>query len=94
MASTALPAIGSSCSVPPVQPNSDAARRRDLMRQAACVAGAWVAASALPVVAAGEPQRHASSLLVDAHGNPWLARQLKPGEAFLFNYRTRRRRCS
>jgi arsenite oxidase small subunit len=69
-----------------VQPNSDAARRRDLMRQAACVAGAWVAASTLPMVSAGELQRHPRSLLVDAHGSPWLARQLKPGEAFLFNY--------
>ena len=66
--------------------NSDAARRRDLMRQAACVAGAWVAASTLPMVAAGELQRHPRSLLVDLHGSPWLARQLKPGEAFLFNY--------
>ena len=56
------------------------------MRQAACVAGAWVASSALPVVAAGEVQRHTRSLLVDAHGSPWPARRLKAGEAFLFNY--------
>jgi Rieske Fe-S protein len=69
-----------------VQPSSKAARRRDLMRQAACVAGAWVASNALPVVVAGEVQRHPRSLLVDSHGNPWLARQLKQGEAFLFNY--------
>jgi Rieske Fe-S protein len=56
------------------------------MRQAACVAGAWAASSALPVVAAGEVQRHPRSLLVDSHGSPWHARQLKTGEAFLFNY--------
>lgn len=69
-----------------MQPNIEAARRRDLMRQAACVAGAWVASSALPVVAAGEVQRHPRSLLVDSSGNPWRARHLKSGEAFLFNY--------
>jgi Rieske Fe-S protein len=69
-----------------VQPNPDAVCRRDLMRQAACVAGVWAAASALPVVAYGEVQRHPRSLLVDAQGNPWPARQLKKGEAFLFNY--------
>jgi len=66
-----------------VQPDAE---RRDLMRQAACVAGAWAASTALPVVAAGEVQRHPRSLLVDAQGSPWTARQLKPGEAFLFNY--------
>ena len=69
-----------------MQLNPDAARRRDLMRQAACVAGAWVASNALPVVAAGEVQQHPRSLLVDSHGSPWQARQLKTGEAFLFNY--------
>lgn len=69
-----------------MQPNPDAERRRDLMRQAACVAGAWAVSGALPVVAAGEVQRHPRSLLVDSRGNPWLARQLKQGEAFLFNY--------
>jgi Rieske Fe-S protein len=56
------------------------------MRQAACVAGAWVASSALPVVAADEVHRYPRSLLVDSRGKPWLARQLKQGEAFLFNY--------
>lgn len=56
------------------------------MRQAACVAGAWASAGALPVVAAGEPQPHPRSLLVNAVGDPWLARQLKVGEAYLFNY--------
>jgi arsenite oxidase small subunit len=70
-----------------VQPNVDAdRRRRELMRRAACVGGAWVASGALPVVAAGEVQRYPRSLLVDSNGNPWPARQLKMGEAFLFNY--------
>jgi arsenite oxidase small subunit len=68
-----------------VQSSPDA-ERRDLMRQAACVAGAWAASTALPVVAAGEVQRHPRSLLVDAQGTPWSTRQLKPGEAYLFNY--------
>ena len=61
-------------------------RRRELMRQAACVAGAWAAAGALPAVAAGEVQRYPRSLLVDVHGNPWTTRQLKTAEPFLFNY--------
>ena len=69
-----------------MQSNPNAARRRDLMRQAACVAGAWAASSVLPVVAVGEVQRYPRSLLVDSRGSPWLARQLKQGEAFLFNY--------
>jgi len=69
-----------------VQPNLDALRRRDLMRQAACVAGAWAASGALPVAVAGEVQRYPRSLLVDSHGSPWSARQLKKDEAFLFNY--------
>ena len=56
------------------------------MRQAACVAGAWAVSGALPVVVAGEEQRHPRSLLVDSRGSPWLGRQLKEGEAFLFNY--------
>jgi arsenite oxidase small subunit len=61
------------------------AERRALMRQAACVAGAWAAAGALPVIA-GEPQRHPRSRLVNHLGDPFLARQLKVGEAHLFNY--------
>jgi Rieske Fe-S protein len=56
------------------------------MRQAACVAGAWVASRSLPAVAAGQVQEHPRSLLVDPRGKPWLARQLQQGEAFLFNY--------
>ena len=67
-------------------PNPDDVARRDLMRQAACVAGAWAASGALPVVASGPAQRHPRSLLVDAQGRPWQARQLRNGEAFLFNY--------
>ena len=68
-----------------MQPQSDDARR-DLMRQAACVAGAWALSGALPVVAAGEVQRHPRSRLVDARGTPFKASQLKNNEAFLFNY--------
>lgn len=68
-----------------VQQTPDA-ERRQLMRQAACVAGAWAASSALPVVAAGEVRAHPRSLLVDGTGRPWQARQLKAGEAWLFNY--------
>jgi arsenite oxidase small subunit len=59
--------------------------RRDLMRQAACVAGAWAASAVLPVVA-GEPQQHARSRLVDHLGDPFSVRQLKLGEPHLFNY--------
>jgi len=69
-----------------VEPNPDDLRRRDLMRQAACVASAWVASGTLPAVAAGTAQTYPRSLLVDVHGKPWSARQLKSGEAFLFNY--------
>ncbi len=61
------------------------AERRDLMRQAACVAGAWAAASVLPAVA-GEPQQHARSRLVNPLGVPFLATQLRVGEPHLFNY--------
>jgi len=86
LGSNALPRPGRSCSVSRMQPNPDTVRRRELMRQAACVAGAWVASSALPVVAVGEVQRHPRSLLVDAQGAPWQARRLRKGEAFLFNY--------
>jgi arsenite oxidase small subunit len=61
------------------------AERRELMRQAACVAVAWAASTALPAVA-GEPQKHARSLLVDHLGDPFFARQLRVGEPQLFNY--------
>jgi arsenite oxidase small subunit len=63
----------------------DDAERRALMRQAACVAGAWAASGALPAMA-GEPQRHPRSRLVNHLGDPFLARQLKVGEPHLFNY--------
>ncbi len=59
--------------------------RRDVMRQAACVAGAWAASGALPAIG-GEPQRHPRSRLVNHLGDPFFARQLKPGEPHLFNY--------
>jgi Rieske Fe-S protein len=62
------------------------AQRRDLMRQAACVAGAWASARALPAVAAGEPQQHPRTLLVNATGQPWPGREFKIGEPYLFNY--------
>jgi Rieske Fe-S protein len=60
--------------------------RRERLRQAACLAGAWAASGGLPAVAAGEPQRHARSLLVNAFGDPFTAALLKPGEPHLFNY--------
>ncbi|MBL8320173.1 MAG: Rieske 2Fe-2S domain-containing protein [Burkholderiaceae bacterium] len=60
--------------------------RRDLMRQAACVAGAWAVSGALPSVAAGEARPHPRSLLVDEYASPWLARRIEPGQAYLFNY--------
>jgi arsenite oxidase small subunit len=82
----ALPWVWHLVYVSAVQPKSDAVRRRELMRQAACIAGAWAASGALPVVSAGEVQRHPRSLLVDSHGRPWPARELKRSEAFLFNY--------
>jgi Rieske Fe-S protein len=69
-----------------MQPEHDTWRRRDLMRQAACVAGAWAASSAVPLVAYGEVQPYPRSLLVDAQGRPFTARQLKKAEAYLFNY--------
>jgi len=72
--------------LPSMQADSDAEQRRDLMRQAACVAGAWALSGALPAAAVGEVRRYPSSLLVDAHGEPWRSRQLKAGQAFLFNY--------
>jgi arsenite oxidase small subunit len=61
-------------------------RRRDLMRQAACVAGAWAASGALPPTAFGAVQPYARSRLVTPLGDPFKASSLKPGEAQLFNY--------
>jgi Rieske Fe-S protein len=59
--------------------------RREFLREAACVAGAWAASGALPAVA-GTTQPHPRSLLVDAFGSPIAARALKAGEAFVFAY--------
>jgi Rieske Fe-S protein len=67
------------------EPGLGSSERREWMREAACVAGAWAAFGALPVVA-GEVQRHPRSLLVDAFGDPFAARALKVGEPHLFNY--------
>jgi Rieske Fe-S protein len=74
--------------VPPPADLCDAgvdAARRDLMRQAACVAGAWAASGALPAVAA-DLRRRARSLLVEPGGAPLSARKLEVGKPLLFNY--------
>lgn len=61
--------------------------RRALMREAACVAGAWAASGALPVLAAaGSTQRYARTLLVEKFGDPFLAAKLQVGVPQLFNY--------
>ena len=61
--------------------------RRALMREAACVAGAWAASGALPVAAAGgTTQRYARTLLVEKLGDPFRASRLVVGEPQLFNY--------
>lgn len=60
-------------------------QRREMLRQAACVAGAWAASGALPAVA-GQTQRHPRALLVHPSGQPLLAAQVKAGEPLLFNY--------
>lgn len=59
--------------------------RRALMQGAACMAGAWAAAGALPAVA-GTARSVAPALLVDERGDPFRTRTLKSGEAWLFNY--------
>ena len=67
----------------------ECAGRRDLMREAACVAGAWVAAGAgMPALAGGvgAARPHARSLLVDPLGDPVLASRLPVGEAHVFTY--------
>jgi arsenite oxidase small subunit len=60
--------------------------RRELMREAACVAGAWAASGALPVLASDDTQRYERTLLVDMFGDPFTAKSLKVGEPQLFNY--------
>jgi Rieske Fe-S protein len=71
-----------------VQPEDDPTPRRALMRQAACVAGAWAASGLLPVLADnnGATHRHARTLLVDPFGEPFKASRLAVGQPLLFNY--------
>lgn len=66
----------------------DAPERRQLLREAACVAGAWAATGALPVLAApgGETRRYARTLLVEKFGEPFRAAKLEVGVPQLFNY--------
>ena len=59
--------------------------RRELMRQAACVAGMWAASGPLTAVA-GELQHYPRSLLVDPFGKPVGTQRIKAGEPLLFNY--------
>ncbi len=67
-------------------PTTAEAERRDLMRQAACVAGAWLACGLVPAPAHGAEQWHPRSLLVDPRGDALAARRLETGTAYLFNY--------
>jgi arsenite oxidase small subunit len=76
-----LPSHRSDCGV-------DAARR-ELMREAACVATALAASGSLPALAAApgvEPRRYARTLLVDRIGEPLRAATLVTGQPLLFNY--------
>jgi arsenite oxidase small subunit len=67
---------------------ADAPGRRALMREAACVAGAWAASGVWPALAApgGETRRYARTLLVGKFGEPLRATQLQVGVPHLFNY--------
>jgi arsenite oxidase small subunit len=59
--------------------------RRDLLRQAACVAAGWpLHASA--AAASGPERRYTRSQLVDAFGRPFAAKSLSPGAAHVFTY--------
>jgi arsenite oxidase small subunit len=62
--------------------------RRDLLREAACVAGAWAASGALPALAAANAQTrpYARTLLVEKLGDPFRAARLEVGVPQLFNY--------
>lgn len=62
--------------------------RRDLLREAACVAGAWAASGALPALAApgAQTRRYARTLLVEKLGDPFQAARLEVGAPQLFNY--------
>jgi arsenite oxidase small subunit len=68
------------------------AHRRDVLRQAACVAAGWSLSGAQAQTAqtvAAEPLRmkaHTRSQLVDAFGRPLLAKALEPGVAHVFTY--------
>jgi len=64
----------------------EAPGRRALMREAACVAGAWAASGALPAIAAGPAQRYVRTLLVEPLGEPVRASRIEVGAARLFNY--------
>jgi arsenite oxidase small subunit len=58
--------------------------RRDVLRQAACVAAAWALQPA--AAQAASTTRHARSQLVDNFGRPFLARTLAVGQAHVFTY--------
>jgi len=62
--------------------------RRELMREAACVAAALASTAGLPALAAqaAEVRRYARTMLVDTGGEPLRARKLATGEPHLFNY--------
>ena len=64
------------------------AARRELMREATCVAGALAAAAGWPAWAAQgvEARRYARTMLVDTFGDPFRASSLVTGEPHLFNY--------
>lgn len=71
-----------------LQDQPDQPARRALMREAACVAGAWAASGTLPVLAADERElrRYTRSLLVDPSGAPIAASRLVAGDVMLFAY--------
>jgi len=64
------------------------AARRELVREAACMAGMLAATASLPSFAAQaiEVRRYARTMLVDRVGEPFRARSLVIGEPLLFNY--------
>ncbi len=72
--------------------DGDSATRRDLMRQAACVAGSFAVGSLTAGVAVAQgsdaalTKRYTRSLLLDDGGRPLKARQLQGAEPWLFNY--------
>jgi arsenite oxidase small subunit len=59
--------------------------RREVLRQAACVAATWVAGSAAAEQATSIT-RHGRSQLTDKLGRPFAARSLLPGQAHVFTY--------